>query len=96
MIAVYKCSRFHLYIPSQDLRHQEIVYKKRCPMVMSYDRMSGSTYCQRIIKKYDMPEIECWKCQKDLKIMAYSGRKNEYINYRCITCGYMVRYKYEQ
>jgi len=96
LIEVYQCSRFHLYIPSQDLMHGDIVFKKRCPMVMSYDRMSGSSYCRRVIKKIEVPEINCWKHQKNLKIMGCSGEGNEYINYRCIPCGYMVRYKYEQ
>jgi hypothetical protein len=40
------------------MNHGDLKPGQRCPMVISYDRMSGSTYCQRILKeksdKYEM------------------------------------------
>lgn len=50
------CSRGHSY----DLNTSRGVWESkgkragdRCPMVMSYDRMFGNCYCQRILKPVD-------------------------------------------
>ena len=50
------CSRGHILDPtnvSQRVAYGDnrLVVGGRCPMVMSYDRMQGSTYCQRVLKK---------------------------------------------
>jgi hypothetical protein len=33
------------------MNHGDLKPRDRCPMLMSYDRMSGSTYCRRILKE---------------------------------------------
>lgn len=50
------CSRGHIFNTS-DVGHRvtfgdnRLVPGGRCPMVMSYDRMSGNSYCGRVLKK---------------------------------------------
>lgn len=47
-----KCSRNHEYDTSNDLYgHNFLKIKDRCPMVMTYDVMSGTGYCRRILQE---------------------------------------------
>jgi hypothetical protein len=50
------CSRGHEF-NTENIGHRvtwgdnRLIKGGRCPMLMSYDRMSGSTYCQRVLKE---------------------------------------------
>ena len=50
------CSRGHV-LDTTDVSHRvsfgdnRLVLGGRCPMLMSYDRLHGSTYCGRVLKK---------------------------------------------
>jgi len=44
------CSRGHIY-DNTTLFNQHLKAGDRCPMELSYDRLSGSTYCRRKLKE---------------------------------------------
>jgi len=51
-----ECSRGHK-LDSSNMGHRiafgdnRLIPGGRCPMLMSYNRLDGSTYCRRILKK---------------------------------------------
>lgn len=55
---ILQCSRDHKF-DTENLSHRvawgdnRLVEKGRCPMLMSYDRIDGSRYCGRILKKVE-------------------------------------------
>lgn len=66
---ILRCSRGHTYDTSHPLyKHLEEYYQpwskktfgkfgKRCPMEMSYDRIGGSSYCGRILRRIDNEKV---------------------------------------
>lgn len=50
------CSRGHKF-DTTDMGHRaawgdnRLVVGGRCPMALSYDRISGTTYCRRVLRK---------------------------------------------
>ena len=45
------CSREHLFNTNKDIWNKELKSGDRCPMVISYDRMSGVKRCKRILRE---------------------------------------------
>lgn len=46
---ILQCSHGHKY-STKNVWHKHFIEGMRCPMTISYDRLSGSTYCRRILK----------------------------------------------
>ena len=57
---ILTCSRGHKFDTDDlqtNIHHDSLKVGGRCPMEMSYDRMSGSTYCRRILHDANVQSI---------------------------------------
>ena len=72
--------------------HRHLEPGMRCPMDLSYDRMSGTTYCGRILKKV---EPSAWFFVRARKSKAHlwhiSASRDVYYNHTTL-CGRKIRH----
>ena len=79
MITLYVCSRGHFYNPEQNKMYDYgAEHRKRCGQVISYNVMDGNTYCRRVLKLKEMPDIYCHEHEGRMTILRYEDGKYKY------------------
>ena len=45
------CTRGHKFDTSKNIWHRGLKPGDKCPMLLSYDRVGGSSYCGRVLRE---------------------------------------------